>query len=158
MVDLVIAISLLFVLTVGLTVAWWAWLSRAVTRKIDDASRRLKLDLIENQSSNLEQIVKQLQVLPQPVEPDIAPLVQRLSKLEKATAENARLVVDHHKAMQRKLDKLADAVEDIPYPLGPKPVNLAPVYERFQSIDAQLSSLGKMIDRAAAGNPTSADR
>ena len=158
MVDLVIAISVLFVLTVGLTVAWWAWLSRAVTRKIDDASRRLKLDLIENQSANLEQLVAQLQLLPQPVETDITPLAERLLKLENAAAESTRLAVDHQNALQENLDKLAGAIEDIPYPLGPKPVNLAPVYERFQSIDAQLASLGQMIGRAATGNRPGANR
>lgn len=158
MVDLVIAISVLFVLAVGLTAAWWAWLSGAVTRKIDDASRRLKIDLIDNQSANLEQLVKHLQLLPEPVELDIAPLAERLLKLEKAVAENARLAADHQKALQKDLDKLAGAIGDIPYPLGPKPVNLAPVYDRFQSIDAQLSSLGKMIDRAATGNPPRAGR
>lgn len=158
MIDLVIAISVLFALAVGLTAVWWTWLSRSVIRKIDAASRRLKIDLIENQSANLEQIVEQLKLLPQPVELDIAPLADRLLKLEKAVAANARLAADQQQALQKKLDKLTESVEDIPYPLGPKPVNLAPVYDRFQSIDAQLASLGKMIDRAASGDRSRAGR
>lgn len=153
MVELVVAISILFVLSVGLTAAWWMWLSRTITQKIDDASRRLKIELIDNQSSNLDRLVSQLKQLPKPVELDIAPLAERLLKLEKAVAENAQLAADHQNGVQRKLDKLAESIEHIPYPLGPKPVNLAPVYDRFQSIDAQLASLGKMIDRATLGNP-----
>lgn len=149
MVDLVVAISVLFLLAVGLTATWWAWLSRTITQRIDDASRQLKLDLIDSQSSNLDQFVAHLKQLPRPIELDIAPLADRLLKIEKAVAENARLAAEHQRALQQKLDRLAESVEDIPYPLSPKPVNLAPVYDRFQSIDAQLASLGKMIDRAA---------
>lgn len=153
MVDLVVAISILFVLAVGLTAAWWMWLSRTITQKIDEASRRLKIELIDNQSSNLDQLVSQLKQLPKPVDLDIAPLVDQVLKLENAVAENARVAKDHQRALQRELGKMAESIENIPYPLGPKPVNLAPVYDRFQSIDAQLASLGKMIDRAALGNP-----
>lgn len=101
MIDLVIAISVLFALAVGLTAVWWTWLSRSVIRKIDAASRRLKIDLIENQSANLEQIVEQLKLLPQPVELDIAPLADRLLKLEKAVAANARLAADSSKPCRK---------------------------------------------------------
>lgn len=152
MVDLVVAISILFVLTVGLSAAWWSWLSRTMTRKIDSVSRKLKLDLIENQSSNLAQFVEQLSNLPKPVELDIAPLADRLLKLEKAVATEARLAGDRQNVLQERLDRLAEAVADIPYPLGPKPINLEAVYDRFQSIDAQLTSLGRMIDRATAAD------
>lgn len=148
MVELVVAISVLFVLAILLTAAWWSWLSRTMSRKIDDATRKLKIDLIECQSSNLEQFVRHLQQLPEPVELDIAPLADRLLKVEKAVAEHAQLATDRQKVLDRKLHELAESIDNIPYPLGPKPVDLAPVYDRFQSIDAQLSSLGKMINRA----------
>ena len=152
MVDLVVAISILFILTVGLTTAWWSWLSRAMTQKIDDASRRLKLDLIDSQSANLDKFVEHLEQLPTPVKPDIAPLADRLLKLEKAVASDARLAADRQQELHSKLDALAESIDNIPYPLGPKPVSLDPVYERFQSIDAQLASLRKLIDRAASGD------
>lgn len=158
MVDLVVAISVLFVLAVGLTAAWWMWLSATITRKIEDASRRLKLELIDNQASNLERIVAELRRLPKPVELDIAPLADRLLKLEKAVAANAQLAADHKQALQQELDKLAASIDDIPYPLGPKPVNLTPIYDRFQSLDAQLASLGKMIDQAALAHPQPSGR
>lgn len=148
MVDLVVAISVLFVLAVGLTVAWWSWLSRSMTRRIDALTRSLKMELIESQSSHLEQVAAQLRQLPEPVELDIAPLVDRLLKVEKTLAGNTRLAADQQKSINQRLDSLTEAIENIPYPLGPKPVNLTPVYDRFQSIDAQLASLGKMIDRA----------
>ena len=67
MVDLVVAISILFVLTVGLTAAWWSWLSRAMTQKIDDASRRLKVDLIDSQSEKKEKLIEHLKRLPKPM-------------------------------------------------------------------------------------------
>jgi len=152
MVDLVVAISILFVLTVGLTAAWWSWLSRAVTQKIEDASRRLKIDLIDSQSANLDKFVEHLKRLPKPVELDIAPLADRLLKLEKAVASGARLAAERQEELNAQLDALAESIDNIPYPLGPKPVNLDPVYERFQSIDAQLASLGKLINRAASGD------
>lgn len=146
MVDLVVAVAILFTLAVGLTVVGWAWLSSTLTRQIDDTLRSLKADIDGRQTSTLEQIITQLQQLPEPVSPDFEPLVERIQRLDARLAQHSQWAADCQAVLERRLDELAEAVDNVPYPLGPKPINLSPIYDRFQSIDAQLASLGKMID------------